>query len=76
MQATVDYPRTAHRTGGQTHCFIHIHDTVRCIQIAVEHPPEKGAALGNAKVIIQELLETARALGRPISQSRGKFMHA
>jgi UDP-sulfoquinovose synthase len=39
MQAAVGYPLTVHGSGGQTRAFIHIQDTVRCIQLAVENPP-------------------------------------
>ena len=42
MQAAIGYPLTVHGTGGQTRAFIHIQDTVRCIQLAIEHPPERG----------------------------------
>jgi UDP-sulfoquinovose synthase len=42
MQAAVGYPLTVHGTGGQTRAFIHIQDTVRCIQLAIEHPPAAG----------------------------------
>ena len=42
MQAAIGYPLTVHGTGGQTRAFIHIQDTVRCIELAVEHPPERG----------------------------------
>jgi UDP-sulfoquinovose synthase len=42
MQAAIGYPLTVHGTGGQTRAFIHIQDTVRCIQLAIEHPPEAG----------------------------------
>ena len=42
MQAAVGYPLTVHGTGGQTRAFIHIQDTVRCIQLAIENPPERG----------------------------------
>jgi len=42
MQAAIGYPLSVHGTGGQTRAFIHIQDTVRCIQLAVETPPERG----------------------------------
>jgi len=42
MQAAIGYPLTVHGTGGQTRAFIHIQDTVRCIQLAIEHPPSDG----------------------------------
>ncbi|MEV6012554.1 NAD-dependent epimerase/dehydratase family protein [Streptomyces sp. NPDC051976] len=40
MQAAVGHPLTVHGSGGQTRAFIHIRDTVRCIEIALENPPE------------------------------------
>jgi UDP-sulfoquinovose synthase len=40
MQAAIGYPLTVHGTGGQTRAFIHLQDTVRCIQLAIENPPE------------------------------------
>ncbi|MDE2281214.1 MAG: NAD-dependent epimerase/dehydratase family protein [Actinomycetales bacterium] len=42
MQAAIGHPLTVHGTGGQTRAFIHIRDTVRCIQIALENPPTRG----------------------------------
>jgi len=42
MQAAIEHPLTVHGTGGQTRAFIHIQDTVKCIQMAIENPPEKG----------------------------------
>jgi UDP-sulfoquinovose synthase len=42
MQAAIGHPLTVHGTGGQTRAFIHIRDSVRCIQLAVENPPERG----------------------------------
>jgi len=42
MQAAIGHPLTVHGTGGQTRAFIHIRDTVRCVQIALENPPQTG----------------------------------
>lgn len=42
MQAMIGYPLTVHGTGGQTRAFIHIRDTVRCIEIAISRPPKAG----------------------------------
>ncbi|MFN9055561.1 MAG: NAD-dependent epimerase/dehydratase family protein [Cyanobacteriota bacterium] len=42
MQAAIGYPLTVHGTGGQTRAFIHIRDSVRCVQLALEHPPSSG----------------------------------
>lgn len=39
MQGAIGYPLTVHGTGGQTRAFIHIKDTVRCIELALTNPP-------------------------------------
>ena len=56
MQAAVGYPLTVHGTGGQTRAFIHIRDTVRCIQLAVENAPAKGERVR----ILNQMTETHR----------------
>lgn len=56
MQAAVGYPLTVHGTGGQTRAFIHIQDTVRCIQLAVENPPQRGERVH----ILNQMTETHR----------------
>lgn len=69
MQAAVEYPLTVHGTGGQTRAFIHIQDTVRCIQMAVENAPEKGDKVK----IFNQVTETHRVrdLARMISERTG-----
>ena len=42
MQAAVGYPLTVHGAGGQTRAFINIQDTVRCVELALAHPPRRG----------------------------------
>ena len=56
MQAAIDFPLTIHGTGGQTRAFIHIQDTVRCIQLAVENPPQTGEKTR----IMNQMTETHR----------------
>ncbi|HEY8561054.1 MAG TPA: NAD-dependent epimerase/dehydratase family protein [Pyrinomonadaceae bacterium] len=56
MQAAIGYPLTVHGTGGQTRAFIHLQDTVRCIQIAIENPPAKGDKVQ----IFNQMTETYR----------------
>ncbi len=56
MQAAVKYPLTVHGTGGQTRAFIHIQDTVRCIQLACEKPPARGERVR----ILNQMTETHR----------------
>lgn len=66
MQAAVGYPLTVHGTGGQTRAFIHIQDTVRCIQMAVENPPHQGDRVK----IFNQVTETHRVrdLAKMISE--------
>ena len=66
MQAAINYPLTVHGTGGQTRAFIHIQDTVRCIQIAIENPPKKGERVQ----IFNQMTETHRVrdLAKMISE--------
>lgn len=56
MQAAVGHPLTVHGSGGQTRAFIHIRDTVRCIQIAMENPPQPGDRVQ----IFNQMTETHR----------------
>jgi UDP-sulfoquinovose synthase len=56
MQAAVGYPLTVHGTGGQTRAFIHIQDTVRCIQLALENSPERGERVN----VYNQMTETHR----------------
>ena len=39
MQSAIGYPLTVYGTGGQTRAFIHIQDTCRCIEKAIERTP-------------------------------------
>jgi UDP-sulfoquinovose synthase len=56
IQAALGYPLTVHGTGGQTRAFIHIQDTVHCIQLAIENPPRKGDRVN----ILNQMTETHR----------------
>lgn len=42
MQAAIGHPLTVYGTGGQTRAFIHINDTVKCVELAFSNPPKKG----------------------------------
>ncbi|HET7326693.1 MAG TPA: phosphoadenylyl-sulfate reductase [Nocardioidaceae bacterium] len=69
MQAAIGYPLTVHGTGGQTRAFIHIQDTVKCIQLALENPPERGDRVQ----IFNQMTETHRVrdLAKMISDRTG-----
>jgi len=69
MQAAIEYPLTVHGTGGQTRAFIHIQDTVRCIEIALDNPPSRGDRVQ----IFNQMTETHRLrdLAKMISDRTG-----
>ncbi len=56
VQAAIGHPLTVHGTGGQTRAFIHIEDTVRCIELAIANPPARGERVK----IINQVAETLR----------------
>jgi len=56
MQAAVGYPLTVHGTGGQTRAFIHIRDTVKCIELALANAPGQGEKVK----IFNQMTETHR----------------
>jgi UDP-sulfoquinovose synthase len=42
VQAVVGHPLTVYGKGGQTRGYLNIVDTMRCVELAVEHPAEPG----------------------------------
>ncbi|NBW14495.1 MAG: NAD-dependent epimerase/dehydratase family protein [Caulobacteraceae bacterium] len=56
MQAAVGYPLTVHGAGGQTRAFIHIQDTVRCVELALNNPPARGERVK----ILNQMTESRR----------------
>lgn len=56
MQAAINYPLTVHGSGGQTRAFIHIRDTVRCIELAINNPPN----INERVKIFNQMTETYR----------------
>ncbi|QFU08721.1 UDP-galactose-4-epimerase [Rhodobacteraceae bacterium THAF1] len=56
IQAAIDYPLTVHGSGGQTRAFIHIRDSVRCIELALGDAPKSGDRVR----IFNQMTETHR----------------
>ena len=56
IQAAIGYPLTVHGTGGQTRAFIHIQDSVRCLELALQSPPNAG----ERPKIFNQMTETHR----------------
>jgi UDP-sulfoquinovose synthase len=69
MQGAIGYPLTVHGSGGQTRAFIHMRDTVRCIRLALEHPPARGDRVH----ILNQMTETHRVkdLAKMVSERTG-----
>ena len=69
MQAAIGYPLTVHGTGGQTRAFIHIRDTCRCVDLAIQNPPQRGERVN----ILNQMTETHRVrdLAKMISDLTG-----
>ena len=69
MQSAVGHPLTVHGTGGQTRAFINIQDTVKCIELAAENPPQHGERVQ----ILNQMTETHRVrdLAKMIADKTG-----
>jgi UDP-sulfoquinovose synthase len=69
MQSAINYPLTVYGKGGQTRGFIHIQDTCRCIEMAMENPPQRGDRVK----IVNQVAEThqVRDLARIVSELTG-----
>jgi UDP-sulfoquinovose synthase len=71
MQAAVGYPLTVHGSGGQTRAFIHIQDTVHCIELALRNPPDRSRVH-----IMNQMTEThtVRDLAEMIAKKTGAVL--
>ena len=69
MQAAIGFPLTVYGTGGQTRAFIHIRDSVKCIELAIKNPPKRG---DRVKIINQATeVHNIKWLAEKISQMKG-----
>ena len=71
VQAAIDHPLTVYGKGGQTRGFLDINDTLKCVELAIEHP----ASMGEYRVfnqfteqftvleLAQKVAEAARKVG-------------
>ncbi|MCW2968165.1 MAG: UDP-sulfoquinovose synthase [Solirubrobacteraceae bacterium] len=66
MQAAMGYPLTVHGSGGQSRAFIHIRDTVRCIELAIANPPDRGerVQIFNQATEVHRVIELARIVAQ------------
>ncbi len=56
VQAALGIPLTVYGSGGQTRAFIHVSDTARCVELAMNNPPKAGDKVE----IFNQVAETLR----------------
>nr|WP_303682780.1 NAD-dependent epimerase/dehydratase family protein [Brevundimonas naejangsanensis] len=73
MQGALGYALTVHGSGGQTRAFIHIQDTVRCVELALNNPPKRGDRVK----ILNQMTESRRVrdLARMVADMTGAPVH-
>ncbi|WP_415288573.1 NAD-dependent epimerase/dehydratase family protein [Brevundimonas sp. S1H14] len=73
MQGALGYPLTVHGSGGQTRAFIHIQDTVRCVELALNNPPKRGERVK----ILNQMTESRRVrdLAHMVAEMTGAPVH-
>ena len=73
MQGALGYPLTVHGSGGQTRAFIHIQDTVRCVELALKNPPKRGDRVK----ILNQMTESRRVrdLAQMVAGMTGAEIH-
>jgi UDP-sulfoquinovose synthase len=66
VQAAVGHPLTVHGSGGQTRAFIHLNDSVRCIELAISNPPKRydRVAIFNQMTETHRVIELAELIAR------------
>jgi nucleoside-diphosphate-sugar epimerase len=69
MQGALGIPLTVYGTGGQTRGLIHITDTSKCIELAINNPPKTGSPVE----ILNQIAQTAmvRNLAELVSKTTG-----
>jgi len=69
MQGALGIPLTVYGTGGQTRALIHITDTSKCIELAINNPPKSGSPVE----ILNQIAQTARVrdLAQLVSDTTG-----
>lgn len=75
VQAVCGLPLTIYGEGGQTRGYINIRDTLRCIELAVTNPPERGqmrifnqfTEILSIRDIAGRVQTAARGMGLPVS---------
>jgi UDP-sulfoquinovose synthase len=66
MQASIGHPLTIYGKGGQCRGIIHIKDSIRCIELALLNPPQKGepVEIYNQMTEIYKIRDIARIISK------------
>ncbi len=68
VQAVIDYPLTVYGKGGQTRGYLDIRDTLQCVRLAIENPPEQAELRIFNQFVetfsVNQLAEKVQAVGR------------
>jgi UDP-sulfoquinovose synthase len=71
VQAVVDYPLTVYGKGGQTRGYLDIRDTLQCVKLAIENPPDQGELRIFNQFVetfsVNQLAEKVRSAGKQFS---------
>ncbi|KAA0163539.1 hypothetical protein FNF28_04196 [Cafeteria roenbergensis] len=76
MQSACGHPLTVYGTGEQTRAFIHIQNSMECMQLAVENPPKRGDAVRifNQMTECHRLLDLVALLKRVFPGTEASFV--
>src|SRR5690349_1190817 len=73
VQAVIGHPLTVYGSGGQTRGFLNIRDTLRCVELAVENPADRGEFRVfnqfTEQFSVGELAELVKAAGEHLGHS-------
>ncbi|NOY68705.1 MAG: NAD-dependent epimerase/dehydratase family protein [Deltaproteobacteria bacterium] len=68
VQAVIGYPLTVYGKGGQTRGYLDIRDTLQCVRLSLENPPDQGTLRIFNQFVelfsVNELAERVRKLGK------------
>lgn len=75
VQADIGYPLTVYGKGGQTRGYINLRDSIRCMELTLENPPETGeyrvfnqfTEIFSIREIAENVKEAAERLGIEVS---------
>ena len=76
IQSAIGYPLTIYGSGEQTRAFIHIQDTARCIELAINNPPPKGTKVQifNQITQIHRLKDLAETISSTVSDVKVSYV--